>query len=209
MAANKTEVVNMALAILGKNAGDAFDYIEDIADAEDKTAQWSSRIFDRCLNKAIVTLCPPECVRYVASGAVKTAATILNAFPDDYAYIYARPAGCIGMLGVILEDLDSKGREQPQQYLEAGGEIAVITSDTVRFKHLVTEADTTKWSEGLSHVAAHWLAYYLCGPMRSSDEARANILSLLQLAITDAREDIGQGRYDPLTNAAEKIWEID
>ena len=189
-----TEIANVALSIVGRVAHMTKQYITNINDTDDDDVARIARTWGFARDWAMTRLDWPELVRYVDPGTELTSSSY-NTFPsneDGDLEVYTVPTNCLAIRGVVDRDLDSQGNEVNYWYTVVGNQIAMAEDgDEVYIKYILRYTDTTKWSLSLKNVAAHRWAYLMARPMGADEDARAQLLRELQVALQEARSEIG------------------
>lgn len=100
--------------------------------------------------------------------------------PDDYEYRYAKPEGCLGIIGVTQEDI-------PVAYVERGDYLYTDvdnSDDDILMEYVSVVSDYTKWSAPFVNAFAFRMAAELAPVLEMSDAN--DLLQKYQLALFDA-----------------------
>lgn len=186
------DICNYAIALMGTGAGkvaflDTYD-----GNPADSSAQEvmdvMQRLYPRARNYAQIKLSPQECLVYAApGGALATASENVN---PGWTYLFTWPEACLSFLGVVLANQrDAQtGVDIPIPYQLIGRQIGCDYDTDILFKFVRRLDDTTKFSESLIVVTAHWLAYLAARPCGLGKDDRIQLLSEFNVALNEAKD---------------------
>lgn len=148
----------------------------------------------------VISITPPDgtvqaahCARYypIARDAVlqaypwtfatrrATLAEIVNPTPDDWAYAYALPAGCLRPLGALTPgtpavnlgagETDTGSFPYVLETGSNGGLVLYTNTQTAVLRYIALVTDTTKFPPLVVLAIARLLASYLAGPILKGD----------------------------------------
>lgn len=204
MAYTETEIVNLAIAIMGSAGQINKDMIDDLNgdatdDAADPALAKLQTLYPMARDYAEIKLAPREVVRYVQPGTALTSATA-NKNPG-WQYIYAQPVGSLAILDVVYQSYhdSATGRDVSVPHAVIGSQVACDCENTdifVKYVHPVTSA--AEFGTGLVMVIAHRLAYTAARSVGGLDkEARAQLLMEFKDALNEAKSLEGANTFVP------------
>lgn len=120
----------------------------------------------------------------------KVIAQVENPSPDDWAYAYALPTGCLRPLSCLLPG-------QPERYLggdsdqgshpyiveatDDGSGVLYTNVETATLRYIANVTDTTKYSPTFVAALARLLAAYLAGPIVKGSEGASVAKAQMQI----------------------------